>query len=157
MYDENDEARARFVVGRVGVRDFTLELYDCPVTLDKCFVSEDDLVLDDHVLDQYGEAPSFRRDHDDAVRSFTAGEVALACAEKLIETLLIDHPTLALNLAAALSRDLVAQKSSASRPLKRKFLAHRRHQRRAHRKHKAAKRAERDDAATRGWFAWLTG
>ena len=150
---DEEEARAapvprkpeprRYVVGQVGVRDFTLELYDCPVTLDRCFVGPEDLALDDHILEQYGE-PARVED----VHSHTAGDVGLACAEKLIETLLIDHPNLALNLAAALSRDLVAQKTNASKPLKKRFLAH-------HRKQK--RRDKRRANAKPSWFAVLAG
>ncbi len=139
--------RALFVVGSIGVRDFTLELYDCPVTLDRCFVGEADLVLDDAILEQYGARP--RGD----CRAFTAPEIGLAFAEKLIETLLVDHPTLALNLAAALSRDLVARKSNASRPLKRRFLAHRR----AAKKRKKREAADAGGDAPKGWLAWLRG
>ena len=139
---EEAAPRRRFVVGRVGVRDFTLELYDCPVTLDRCFVGARDLALDAALLAEYGLAPSA------GGAGYTAGEVLLACAEKLIETLLIDHPTLALNLAAALSRDLVQTKTAAAKPLKRRFLAHHRRARRV------TRRRARAPAAS-GWLAWL--
>ena len=115
------------------------------------YVSSRDLGLDAALLAEYGLEPETSRDERD--RAYTAGEVLLACAEKLVETLLIDHPTLALNLAAALSRDLVHTKTAASKPLKRKFLAHRRR----HRRLKRTRAKSLPPTRAHAWLAWIRG
>ena len=82
-----------------------VDLWDCPVLVDACAVSPDELILDDDVLNAYSiYSPSL----DDA-GSFSPGDVGAALAEKLVEAVVVDTPDVARTLAGALARDLVAR------------------------------------------------
>ena len=134
--------RARLPLGLrfVAVR---VDLWDCPVLVDACAVSPDELILDDDVLSAYSiYSPSL----DDA-GSFSPGDVGAALAEKLVEAVCVDTPDVARTLAGALARDLVAR--DARRALRRAFLTEARAERRRRRR---ARRSER-----RPFWAWAPG
>jgi len=134
--------RARLPLGLrfVAVR---VDLWDCPVLVDACAVSPDELILDDDVLTAYSiYSPSL----DDA-GSLAPGDVGAALAEKLVEAVVVDTPDVARTLAGALARDLVAR--DARRALRRAFLVEARSERRRRRR---ARRSER-----RPFWAWAPG
>ena len=134
--------RARLPLGLrfVAVR---VDLWDCPVLVDACAVSPDELILDDDVLNAYSiYSPSL----DDA-GSFAPGDVGAALAEKLVEAVVVDTPDVARTLAGALARDLVAR--DARRALRRAFLTEARAERRRRRR---ARRLNR-----RAFWAWAPG